>query len=194
MAYMNIDYTYTKIHTLQLEQNYLFRLYATEELLGVGVVIRVNSQGIEMSIAVVISPLPNFLINQDTTLADILDLMHCVLGREQAHREKDKDTSNKETAHVLGLVGLTPQQQPGSYTEPVMMMMKCQFHWWSKPEHPRETTDLRQVTDKLSHIYIQPLPSPGIELGSQRCEAKTIYHVCHGNLAEVIWIKKDTLA
>ena len=115
MAYMNIDYTYTKIHTLQLEQNYLFRLYATEELLGAGIVIRVNSQGIEMSIAVVISPLPNFLINQDTTLADILDLMHCVLGREQAHREKDKDTSNKETAHVLGLVGLTPQQQPGSY-------------------------------------------------------------------------------
>ena len=22
------------------------------------------------------------------------------------------------------------------------MMMKCQFHWWRKPEYPEETTDL----------------------------------------------------
>ena len=49
-------------------------------------------------------------------------------------------------------------------------MVKCQFHWWRKPEHPEETTDLRQVTDKLSHIW--PVPSPRIELGPQRCEAR----------------------
>ena len=65
--------------------------------------------------------------------------------------------------------GLTPQQQPGSY-QGGEMMMKSVF-WWRKPEHPEETTDLRQVTDEtLSHI--RPRPSPGIELGPQRCEAK----------------------
>ena len=41
--------------------------------------------------------------------------------------------------------GLTPQQQPGSY-QGGEMMMKSVF-WWRKPEHPEETTDLRQVTD-----------------------------------------------
>ena len=29
------------------------------------------------------------------------------------------------------------------------MMMKCQFHWWRKPENPvKVTTDVRQVTDE----------------------------------------------
>ena len=50
------------------------------------------------------------------------------------------------------------------------MMMKSVF-WWRKPEHPEETTDLRQVTDE-TFSHIRPLPSPGIELGPQRCEAK----------------------
>ena len=52
-----------------------------------------------------------------------------------------------------------------------MMMMKCQFHWWRKPEYPEETTDLRQVTDKLSHI--RPVPSPRIKLEPQGCEARS---------------------
>ena len=65
--------------------------------------------------------------------------------------------------------GLTPQQQPGSY-QGGEMMMKSGF-WWRKPEHPEETTDLRQVTDE-TFSHIRPLPSPGIELGPQRCEAK----------------------
>ena len=47
--------------------------------------------------------------------------------------------------------GLTPQQQPGSY-QGGEMMMKSVF-WWRKPEHPEETTDLRQVTDD-SCLYI----------------------------------------
>ena len=34
-------------------------------------------------------------------------------------------------------------------------MMKCQFHWLRKPEHPEETTDLRQVTDKLLQFIDQ---------------------------------------
>ena len=73
---------------------------------------------------------------------------------------------------LFGLVwfrGLTPQQQPGSY-QGGEMMMKSVF-WWRKPEHPEETTDLRQVTDE-TFSHIRPLPSPGIELGPQRCEAK----------------------
>ena len=57
---------------------------------------------------------------------------------------------------LLGLVwfrGLTPQQQPGSY-QGGEMMMKSVF-WWRKPEHPEETTDLRQVTDEtFSHIRL----------------------------------------
>ena len=28
------------------------------------------------------------------------------------------------------------------------MMMKCLLPWWRKPEYPKETTDLQQVTDE----------------------------------------------
>ena len=69
---------------------------------------------------------------------------------------------------VLVYWGLTPQQQPGSYQGGEMMMKTVL--WWRKPEYPEETTDLRQVTGETFHI--RPLPSPGIELGPQWCEAK----------------------
>ena len=46
-----------------------------------------------------------------------------------------------------------------------LVMMKCQFDWWRKPEYPEETTDLRQATlMKVSHIYdpcLVPVPNPG---------------------------------
>ena len=73
---------------------------------------------------------------------------------------------------IWGMVywGLTPQQQPRSYQGGEMMMMKSVI-WWRKPEYPEETTDLRQVTDE-TFSHIRPLPSPGVELGLQRCEAK----------------------
>ena len=51
----------------------------------------------------------------------------------------------------FGLLGLTPQQQPGSY-QGSEMMMKSVF-WWRKPEYPEETTDLRQVIDETFHTY-----------------------------------------
>ena len=43
------------------------------------------------------------------------------------------------------------------------MMMKSVF-WWRKPEHPEETTDLRQVTDETCS-HIRPCPVRGLNLG-----------------------------
>ena len=31
-----------------------------------------------------------------------------------------------------------------------------QFYWWRKPEYQEKTTDLSQVTDKLSHTGADP--------------------------------------
>ena len=54
--------------------------------------------------------------------------------------------SSRREHGLVWFRGLTPQQQPGSY-QGGEMMMKSVF-WWRKPEHPEETTDLRQVTDE----------------------------------------------
>ena len=99
-----------------------------------------------------------------TSILDFLD--------DTTNPPPKKDSTTPDYLVWFGLVwfrGLTPQQQPGSY-QGGEMMMKSVF-WWRKPEHPEETTDLRQVTDE-TFSHIRPLPSPGIELGPQRCEAK----------------------
>ena len=46
--------------------------------------------------------------------------------------------------------------------------MKCQYHWWRKPEYLEETTDLQQVTDRpmaITNFNLVVGPSwPGVVL------------------------------
>ena len=72
--------------------------------------------------------------------------------------------------------GLTPQQQPGSY-QGGEMMMKSVF-WWRKPEHPEETTDLRQVTVETVHTY-GLCPVRGLNLVRSGVKQSELRHLGH---------------
>jgi len=43
-----------------------------------------------------------------------------------------------------------------------------QFYWWRKPEYPQKTSDLPQVTDKLSHSGVSSAPRHERDPNSQR--------------------------
>ena len=42
-----------------------------------------------------------------------------------------------------------------------------QFYWWRKPEYLEKTTDLQQVTDKLSHNVVLSAPCQERDSNSQ---------------------------
>jgi hypothetical protein len=50
----------------------------------------------------------------------------------------------------------------------------CHFYWWRKPEYLEKTTDLSQVTGKLSHNVVSSTPCHERGLTSQLCWLYTL--------------------
>ena len=75
-----------------------------------------------------------------------------------------------------------------------MMMMKCQFHWWRKPEHPEETVNSVNVND----ILIDSLADCGTCQGTVCNQAGQTLHPPKGDnsypMADNAYTCEDTIA
>ena len=87
------------------------------------------------------------------------------MWRERVERQGERDWCDDDGMMMMMMMAMMMAMMAM-----MMMMMKCQFHWWRKLEHPEETKDLQQVTDKLSHMYLVCAQSQyATELGPQLC-------------------------
>jgi len=71
------------------------------------------------------------------------------------------------------------------------------FYWWRKPEYPKKTTDLSQVTDKHDHIMFIEYTSPWTEFKLTTLEVictgscKSNYHTITTSTAPVVLRNND---
>ena len=118
----------------------------------------------------------------------------CANGRQQSEKSFRADVRPwEDMVGLFGLLGFTPQQQPGSY------IIKAVKWWWNqfpgggnpsslpggtqgqrKPPNYGKLTDVMKLVTHVGLYVIRPLPSPGIELGLLTVDrVPAIAHICY---------------
>ena len=78
-----------------------------------------------------------------TTVRGHLISHHDLITTVQGHLISHHDLITTVRGHLISHHDLHQYLSNNQgHIEAVTMMMKCQFHWWRKPEYPEETTDL----------------------------------------------------